>query len=76
MRHFYMNCQMLYETKLHNIYEAWNETHRAKLIKEVKRIMTKEGDYAAWSYAPSDAKYARMMRKEFEERKEYPGDFR
>ena len=71
-----MDSQMLYETKLHSVWEQWNTTHRARLIKEVKRVMNAEGDYAGWSYSPSDAKYARMAKNEWEERKEYAGDFR
>jgi NADH dehydrogenase (ubiquinone) 1 beta subcomplex subunit 5 len=76
MRNFYYDGQMLYEVKLHAIWEQWNTTHRSRLIKEVKRVMNAEGDYAGWSYSPSDAKYARMAKNEWEERKEYAGDFR
>ena len=75
MRNYYRDGQILYETKLHAIWEQWNWTHKRRLMKEVKRIMDEEGDYAAWSYSPSDAKYARMSRNERDERKEYAGDF-
>merc|ERR1712218_365153 len=75
MKYFYTNSQMLYEQKLHGIWEQWNQSHRAMLIEEVKRVMDSEGDYAGWNYQTGDAKYARYKRGEYEERKESAGTF-
>jgi len=74
-RNVFRDGQMLYETKLHAIWEQWNFSHRAMLIEEIKRVMTSEGDYADWTYTSSDAKYARFKRSEHEERKESAGSF-
>ena len=74
MRNFYEDGQMLYESKLHVVWEQWNFTHRAMLVEEVKRVMTSEGDYAAWTYVPGDAKYARYKRGEWDERREVRPD--
>ena len=67
---------MVYEVMLHGTWDQWKTSHRGLLIKEVKRVMAADGDYAAWYYAPSNAKYARMMKRDVEENKENPGDFR
>jgi len=75
MRNFYQNGQMLYESKLHAVWEQWNFSHRAMLIDEVRRVMKSEGDYAAWGYITSDAKYARYKKREWEERRETAGTF-
>lgn len=73
MKNFYDDGQMLYETKLHAMWEQWNFSHRAMLMEEVRRVMDSEGDYAAWTYIQSDAKYARYKKGEFEERQESAG---
>ena len=73
MKNFYDDTQMLYETKLHAIWEQWNFSHRAMLIDEVKRVMNSEGDYAAWTYITSDAKYARYKKREMDERLQASG---
>lgn len=75
MNNFYDNGQMLYETKLHAMWEQWNFSHRTMLMEEVRRVMDSEGDYAAWTYITSDAKYARYKKGEFEERGESAGTF-
>jgi len=74
-RNVFQDGQMLYETKLHTVWETWNFSHRAMLISEVKRVMESEGDYADWHYTGSDAKYARLKRREFEESRERTGTF-
>merc|ERR1712001_269960 len=57
MKNYYEDGQMLYESKLHAIWEQWNASHRAMLMDEIRRVMDSEGDYAAWTYVTSDAKY-------------------
>lgn len=75
MKYFFTNGQMLYETKLHSIWEQWNFSHRAMLIAEIRRVMVSEGDYAAWTYRTSDAKYARAVAREAEERHHRAGTY-
>ena len=75
MKNYYEDGQMLYESKLHAIWEQWNASHRAMLMDEIRRVMDSEGDYAAWTYVTSDAKYARYKRGEYEERKQSAGTF-
>jgi len=75
MRNFYEDGQMLYESKLHVVWEQWNFTHRAMLVDEVRRVMNSEGDYAGWTYTQGDAKYARYKRGEWDERRETAGSF-
>merc|ERR1712001_144648 len=36
MKNYFLNGQMVYETKLHAIWEQWNYSHRAMLIDEIK----------------------------------------
>ena len=76
MRNIFEEGQLLYETKLHAIYDAWAYTHREMLIAEVKRVMASDGDYADWTYTVGEAKYARFSRYEYEEKKESAGSFR
>ena len=76
MRNIFEEGQMLYETKLHAIYDGWAHTHREMLISEVKRVMATDGDYADWTYTVGEAKYARFSRSEYEEKKEASGSFR
>ena len=61
---------------MHAIAEQWDYSHRAQLIREIRRVMDSEGDYAAWTYRTSDAKYARAARRDHEERWQRPGTFR
>merc|ERR1712133_352131 len=75
MKYFFTNGQMLYETKLHSIWEQWNFSHRAMIIAEIRRVMVSEGDYAAWTYRTSDAKYARAVAREAEERHHRAGTY-
>jgi len=75
MRNAFQSGQMLYETKMHAIWEQWNYSHRAQLIKEIRRVMDSEGDYAGWTYRTSDAKYARAAQRERQERMHTPGTF-
>lgn len=75
MKYFFYNGQMLYETKLHKIWEEWNFSHRAMLIAEVRRVMDSEGDYAAWTYRTTDAKYARERQRQIEEHNNRAGTF-
>ena len=75
MRNAFQSGQMLYETKMHAIWEQWNYSHRAQLIKEIRRVMDSEGDYAGWTYRTSDAKYARAAQRERQERMQTPGTF-
>ncbi len=48
---------------------------KTQLKKEVKRLMALEGDYAAWYYNPTQAKYSRIWREERHEDKEKKGTF-
>ena len=68
--------QMVYEVMLHGTWDQWRQTHKGLLIKEVKRVIAAEGDYAAWYYSPSNAKYARMAKKALDEKREAIGEFR
>ena len=46
-----------------------------QLRKEVRRQMALEGDYAAWYYNPTQAKYTRMWKKEREDEQRMAGSF-
>jgi hypothetical protein len=49
--------------------------NRGQLKAEVKRQMSLEGDYAAWYYKPSQAKYSRMWRQDRIDEKDRKGSF-
>jgi hypothetical protein len=61
--------------KIFQLWEQDREWKRAQLKAEVQRIMAQEGDYAAWYYKPTQAKYARMMRGERIHERETRGSF-
>ena len=74
-RNVFTSGQQCYEMKMHAIAEQWDYSHRAQLIREIRRVMDSEGDYAGWTYRTSDAKYARAAQREREERLHTPGTF-
>merc|ERR1719391_1361279 len=62
-KHFHRPEQQWYEMTMHDNWEKWRETHKLRLLAEVKRQMASEGDYAAYYYYPSAAKYMRVYKE-------------
>merc|ERR1711974_371105 len=59
--------QQWYEMTMHQMWENWREVHKVRLLNEVKRQIRSEGDYAAYYYHPTTAKYARLYKARREE---------
>ena len=65
----------VFSLNLFQIWEDQKDSYRNELRKEVRRQMALEGDYAAWYYNPTQAKYTRMWKKERENKKRMAGSF-
>ena len=62
VRNFQIGEQQAHEMNMHSRWEIWRESAKQRLMKEVKRQMAQEGDYAAYYYHPTATRYARQMR--------------
>ena len=68
-------AQQAYEKTMHAHWENWRNTYKVQLMKEVRRQMMLEGDYASYYHSPTSVKYARLLKEEYGDTGKRVGSF-